>query len=121
MTIKRGSTRYFLAALRGRALQKQRRRCAYCRETLTCRQATADHVKPRAKGGLDHESNIVAACAECNTLKGSKSAGQFMKLIKKPDQYRGPVFDAWFRRRFNLVIERAERRILASVGRVSNV
>lgn len=38
---------------------------------LTLRQAqklraTAEHLQARSDGGLDHPSNIVAACAHCN-------------------------------------------------------
>ena len=30
-----------------------------------------DHVIPLARGGADHPSNIVKACAQCNLVKGS--------------------------------------------------
>jgi len=33
-----------------------------------------DHVEPLSKGGNDHESNIVKACARCNMKKSSTCA-----------------------------------------------
>lgn len=48
--------------------------CAYCgRETFLAGRgglkATVDHVVPKCKGGLDHITNCVLACDECNNQK----------------------------------------------------
>ena len=42
--------------------------CAYC----SAPSATIDHVRPLARGGLDHPSNRVNACAPCNKEKGAR-------------------------------------------------
>lgn len=54
--------------------------CSYCGVKLRCgvcdpeghdtRQATRDHVIPRARGGLGG-ANLVAACLSCNARKGA--------------------------------------------------
>lgn len=42
--------------------------CVYCGTAAQC----ADHVRALSRGGLDHASNLVPACAPCNLSKGSK-------------------------------------------------
>lgn len=46
--------------------------CTYCGAgggtELHC-----DHIVPRARGGLDVESNLTTACQDCNLSKGAKS------------------------------------------------
>lgn len=57
--------------LRARAAAKQEHRCYYCEQPFTDeRPPTADHLIPRALGGLSIATNIVAACAPCNNSKG---------------------------------------------------
>lgn len=34
--------------------------------------ATMDHVKPLSKGGVHHLSNLVLACAPCNSFRGNQ-------------------------------------------------
>ena len=46
-------------------------RCVYCLSTdapLHC-----DHVVPFSKGGTSDASNLVAACARCNSAKGNRA------------------------------------------------
>jgi len=45
--------------------------CQYCGTPFKTQHLTFDHVIPRAKGGGTSWDNIVAACRECNLLKGS--------------------------------------------------
>ena len=54
-----------------------------CRWTLDpeYRIAFADHVVPRAKGGKDHLSNLVAACYECNQAKRDKDYDVFVRSL----------------------------------------
>src|SRR5690606_28458819 len=39
--------------------------------------ATLDHLVPRERGGSNHASNLVAACAACNERRGTRSAIEF--------------------------------------------
>jgi 5-methylcytosine-specific restriction endonuclease McrA len=43
--------------------------CAWCNER---KPLTMDHVEPLCLGGAHDVSNVVAACADCNTSKGRK-------------------------------------------------
>lgn len=60
------------AQLRRRNLELQGYRCAYCWCPLTPKRATLDHIIPKAKGGADDYENTVAACIQCNKLKGAR-------------------------------------------------
>ena len=45
--------------------------CQYCGDRFTTHQLTFDHVIPKSRGGTTTWENIVAACQECNLLKGN--------------------------------------------------
>lgn len=45
--------------------------CQYCGERFKSHDLTFDHVIPRSRGGQTTWENIVAACQDCNLLKGS--------------------------------------------------
>lgn len=60
-------------------------KCAYCAKTLSRRDATYDHVVPRAQGGRTRWENIVIACAFCNQRKDDRTPEQAgMKLLVRP-------------------------------------
>jgi 5-methylcytosine-specific restriction endonuclease McrA len=57
--------------------------CQYCGRKIG--PMTTDHVIPKGRGGGDSWENLVCACADCNSKKGSelyRHAG--LKLLKKP-------------------------------------
>jgi len=56
------------AALSAAVLERDGHTCRYCGRPAT----TADHVIPKAKGGTDEMSNLVAACRSCNSGKGAR-------------------------------------------------
>lgn len=59
--------------------------CQYCEKELTAKNATIDHVLPRAKGGKNSYTNCVTACKACNSWKGDMLLSQLnLKLIKQP-------------------------------------
>jgi 5-methylcytosine-specific restriction endonuclease McrA len=97
-------------------LVRQKNRCAYCK-TLLIRipenaqkeyRATIDHVVALSKGGPDTKENTVAACAACNTAKGSMDEVLFrmhpvclarLKIANTPPDRlsadpRNPYYDA---------------------------
>lgn len=47
--------------------------CAYCGEHVPAREATRDHVFPRARGGRDVWENVVLAHRYCNMKKACRT------------------------------------------------
>lgn len=59
--------------------------CQYCGEHFSSRHLTFDHVIPRARGGQTNWHNVVAACTDCNFLKGPFLPHECnMPLLKRP-------------------------------------
>jgi len=52
---------------------RRRRYCYYCGIKLTFDAATVDHLISRRNGGSGHLKNLVIACLNCNTEKGSNN------------------------------------------------
>ena len=79
---------------------RDRGRCAYCGRTVSRREATYDHVVPRAQGGKTRWENIVIACGArvgkdgerirgCNEVKDNRTPEQAnMWLRVKPHKPR---------------------------------
>lgn len=44
---------------------------------------TKDHIIPKSKGGNNSELNIIIACSQCNTLKGTRLPTEFAKFLLK--------------------------------------
>lgn len=59
--------------LRYEVLRRDNHACRYCGATAPDAKLTVDHVVPTALGGTDDPSNLVAACADCNSGKSSSS------------------------------------------------
>jgi hypothetical protein len=70
-------------AQRLRVLRRDNYECMYCSEPAT----QVDHIIPRVDGGTHDLENLVAACARCNGLKGSRSQESFLRMKSAP-----PVF-----------------------------
>jgi hypothetical protein len=60
--------------LRFEVLRRDNHTCRYCGGTAPDVVLTVDHVIPRALGGGDEPSNLVAACKDCNSGKSSVPA-----------------------------------------------
>ena len=50
--------------------------CMYCGHSFCSQELTRDHVIPRAQGGKDIWTNVVAACKRCNHSKGNRTPEQ---------------------------------------------
>jgi 5-methylcytosine-specific restriction endonuclease McrA len=51
--------------------------CIYCGDE--CEELTADHIKPKTKGGQTAHWNLVGACKNCNRSKGSKDVWEWWR------------------------------------------
>lgn len=47
--------------------------CAYCGELFADEDLTREHIVPRARGGRDIWTNVVSACAPCNSRKACRT------------------------------------------------
>ncbi len=59
-------------------------RCQYCRQEFALSQLTLDHVMPRRRGGPTEWTNIVTACAPCNTYKADRTPAEAGLILAKP-------------------------------------
>ncbi|MEI9428711.1 HNH endonuclease [Mesorhizobium sp. Cs1299R1N3] len=107
----------FLRAYRDDARASQESLCDYCRDKITARTATADHVEPKAAFGKDHRNNIVAACGHCNRTKGHMPAKLFRRMIEEPKSGEPLVFRCINARlRINRRLELMEKRIVKAIS-----
>jgi 5-methylcytosine-specific restriction endonuclease McrA len=67
---------------RREVLKRDRHACQYCGSK---KHLTLDHVVPRSRGGKHTWDNVVAACASCNSRKGSRTPTEAqMPLLSQP-------------------------------------
>ena len=53
--------------------------CAYCgKDLLKFEDKTADHIKPKSKGGKTKISNLVCCCKECNNKKKDTDISEWL-------------------------------------------
>lgn len=57
--------------LRYEVLRRDRHTCRYCGASAPDVRLTVDHVLPRVLGGTNDPTNLVTACADCNSGKTS--------------------------------------------------
>ena len=55
--------------------------CRYCREPLKPTEVHVDHMIPRSRGGSDEIENLVVCCADCNRLKHTRTAEEFITFL----------------------------------------
>ena len=55
--------------------------CFYCLRRLEEEAKTLDHVVPLVKGGSNSYRNLVSCWADCNSYKGEKPAGDFLRCL----------------------------------------
>ncbi len=66
-------------ALRQAIHAREGGRCFYCLRWLTARVRCLDHVVPRVQLGRNSYRNLVSCCLECNSQKGERPAGDFLR------------------------------------------
>lgn len=85
---------------------RDRNRCQYCGGVFSQKRLNLDHVIPRSHGGTSCWENVVCACIECNSRKGSRTPREAgMKLVRLPKKpaghpmiragWIGPLHDEW--------------------------
>ena len=66
-----------------KAAKKCGGRCWYCGALPAPGEIiTIDHAKPRSRGGLSWDDNLLPACNRCNNLKGNLTVSEFRKYVK---------------------------------------
>jgi hypothetical protein len=68
-------------ALRQSIHLRERGHCFYCLRRTDARVQCLDHVVPRARAGRNSYRNLVSSCLECNSLKGERSAADFLRWL----------------------------------------
>ena len=63
--------------------------CFYCLRRLEEEVKTLDHVVPQVEGGGNSYRNLVSCCAECNSYKGEKPAGDFLRWLYREGRLTG--------------------------------
>lgn len=58
-----------------RKLREQDYKCGYCRNDITYKTATFDHIIPVAHEGNNHVANLVLCCEPCNKQKNDMLIG----------------------------------------------
>jgi 5-methylcytosine-specific restriction endonuclease McrA len=73
-------------ALRQAIHAREGGRCFYCLRRLRPMVRCLDHVVPRVRGGRNGYRNLVSSCAECNSQKGERRAGDFLRWLCREGQ-----------------------------------
>jgi len=68
-------------ALRQAIHARERGRCFYCLRRTTPLVRCLDHVVPLARRGRTSCRNLVSCCLECNSQKGERPAGDFLRQL----------------------------------------
>ena len=91
MSTKRGDPRGTRAykARRLEVLQRDQWTCFYCMQPAT----TVDHVIPIIQGGdpIAYD-NLVSCCVACNSRKGSRSEGAFLRQTSTPPVFSSNIY-----------------------------
>lgn len=66
-------------------IRARRALCAWCDQHLMLREATIDHVIPRAQGGTNARQNLVLACYPCNLRKGDSNPYAWRAWLTTPE------------------------------------
>ena len=53
--------------------------CALCDKSMTLKEMTIDHIRPRGKGGTNAPENLQGAHRRCNAAKGSRFEGEIAR------------------------------------------
>jgi len=63
--------------------------CFYCFRQLKEGQYEIDHIIPSAKGGNNSYRNLIAACLDCNNVKGDMDVEDFLRFLYRKNILSG--------------------------------
>lgn len=94
--------------LRYEILKRDNHACRYCGAAAPEVKLTVDHVVPKALGGSDDPSNLVASCGPCNSGKSSSSPDAPLVDDVAADalrwsRARTSAIDSWRDKRLDLI------------------
>jgi 5-methylcytosine-specific restriction endonuclease McrA len=94
---------------RDRVFARDDYRCVYCGKRFAADELSVDHVEPRVRGGDQSTGNLVTACKGCNTLKGHRRVGEFLRVeVVARENFLRYATHLWPRIRETLMQELAE-------------
>ena len=81
---------------------KGKEKCLYCKNPITSKTRTIDHMNPRTYGGPSIPNNLLPCCKKCNSDKSNMTADQFRQWLKLETQSEKDEFsDKCIRKNFN--------------------
>jgi 5-methylcytosine-specific restriction endonuclease McrA len=86
------------SALRQSIHLREGGQCFYCLRRTDARIQCLDHVVPRANGGSNSYRNLVSCCLECNSQKGERPAGDFLRSLYRERRLTDSELHASLRR-----------------------
>lgn len=69
---------YSIPLNRIKILHRDNYKCFYCLRELPKEDFYLDHIKPRAFGGRNYKSNLLASCKSCNIKKNASNSQEFL-------------------------------------------
>lgn len=69
---------YNIRENRQRVFERDKFVCHHCGKLLTRFSATLDHLQPVSEGGDNSYTNLVTACLQCNSQRGSQALMDFL-------------------------------------------
>ena len=85
-------SKWLKPSTRRRIYERDEHKCVWCSIPIASianpahlpagtRQATVDHIVPRARGGSNRPSNLITCCAGCNAKRGHRSVPVFATAL----------------------------------------
>lgn len=97
--------------------------CTYCGDLLTHENRTVDHVYPLGGyAGINHKTNIVAACRSCNSSKQQSHVAEFYARSARFTPERWTAFTRMFIERLmgchlnDIQVEQAKANFIAEAA-----
>lgn len=78
--------------------------CQYCGREFSSGELTMDHIIPKAHGGGNEWTNVVACCRACNMRKGDRTPREAsMRLMRRPFKPTiAEFFNLYMQRKFGV-------------------